>query len=376
MRKVKILHCADIHIGATASSLGTSAAKRRAEVLLTFEKILDTARERSVELLLIAGDLFDSNRIEAELFNRVFEAIGAISPINVIIAAGNHDPLTADSPYLSHKLPDNLHIFSGNDSVMTFEDLGVRVYGRSFTGSYMQGSPEFSITPPTDEYINIMLLHGDLSGNLSSNYNHISNQFIASSGMDYIALGHIHKRSEILSTGGTHYAYCGCPEGLGFDELGEKGIYIGTVEKGVCNLEFERICKRIYTELPIDISGIAPSEISQHVLENLRKIKDYSEHLYKISLVGSIAEGTSLPLDEIESRLSNEVYFVKVRDNTAVKADFEAISKEHSLKGIFVRRMLERLDNSNSDEQHALLEQALNIGLRAFYSEVKYRDDK
>lgn len=376
MHQVKILHCADVHIGAAVSFLGSVSAKRRAETLLTFEKILNTAQTEGVDIVLIAGDLFDSNRIESELADRVFNAIGAISPIPVMIAAGNHDPLTADSPYLTHKLPENLHIFGGEDSMIAFEKLGVRVYGRSFTGVYMRGSAEFSLTPPDDDNINIMLLHGDTAGDINSDYNGITSGFIASSGMDYIALGHIHKRGDVLSYGGTHYAYPGCPEGQGFDELGEKGVYIGSVSKGTCELEFVPVCRRMHIELSVDVSDCSPTETAQRISAKLRELEDYAEHLYKILLTGAVAEGTSIPTEEIAGRISDEVYFAKVKDRTTVKADLEALSRESTLKGIFVRKMLEKRESAADPEERALIDQALDIGLRAFYSEVKYRDDQ
>ena len=59
MNTVKILHCADIHIGAAQSFLGTLAEKRRYEVLMTFERIIDMAKENDVKIIAIAGDLFD-----------------------------------------------------------------------------------------------------------------------------------------------------------------------------------------------------------------------------------------------------------------------------------------------------------------------------
>ena len=375
MHKVKILHCADIHIGASVSYLGTSAAKRRAETLLTFERIINAARENTVELLLIAGDLFDSNKIDSSLIDGVFEAIESLSPTPVVVAVGNHDPLTSDSPFITRKLPNNLHVLGTEDECFTLEKLGVRIYGKSFAGMYMQGKSSFSLTPPNDDIINIMLLHGDTSGDQSSDYNGISSGFMASSGMDYIALGHIHKRSDILKSGSSFYAYSGCPEGQGFDELGPKGVYIGSIGKGICELEFTPVCKRMHLELAVDISEIPSQEIYRHITSKMQEIESYSEHLYKIILTGSIPENTNLLLDELKSRLESEVFFVKIKDKTTVTVDFETIAKEKSLKGIFVRKMLEKL-NTASPEEVESLKNALDIGLRAFYSEVNYRDDK
>ena len=80
---------------------------------------------------------------------------------------------------------------------------------------------------------------------MGSDYNSVTPGFIESSGMDYIALGHIHKHTEIRRLGKTFYAYPGCPEGMGFDELGEKGVYIGEISKGGNSLEFLPTARRM-----------------------------------------------------------------------------------------------------------------------------------
>ena len=75
MSSVKILHTADIHIGALDSFLGENSEKRRVEALLTFERIIDLAQNEGVQLIAIAGDLFDSNNIEERFYKAVFEKI-------------------------------------------------------------------------------------------------------------------------------------------------------------------------------------------------------------------------------------------------------------------------------------------------------------
>ena len=81
MDSVKILHCADIHLGAAENFLSTRAESRRAETLITFEKIINLARDRAVDILLIAGDLFNSNKIEKSLIDRVFECFASVPNI-------------------------------------------------------------------------------------------------------------------------------------------------------------------------------------------------------------------------------------------------------------------------------------------------------
>ena len=378
METVKILHCADVHIGAAESFLGVLSKSRRAETLITFEKIIAMARDEEVSLLLIAGDLFDSNNIEESVALRVIDCFKSIPHIHIVYCAGNHDPLNLNSPFAKYNnmLPENLHILPVFDSVVNIADLGVKVYGRSFDEVYTKSSPAFSL-PVDENSINIMCVHGDLGASADTKYNPISSEFIAGSGMDYIALGHIHKRSEIARMGSTFYAYSGCPEGQGFDEEGEKGVYIGEVGKNFCDLKFVPTAKRIHATVKVTLDDQETGEqISAKVLSQLKDDfgSSYAENLYKIILEGKIGEGVKISTEEICSRVSAEVYFAKVRDNTEFALDLEAISKEEGLKGIFVRNMLERLSKANEEEKK-LIKKAINLGIKAFSSEVDYNED-
>ena len=145
MEKVKILHTADIHIGAAESFLGEGAESRKFETLLTFEKIVDLAVSEGVDILAIAGDLFDSNNIEERLITAVFEKIKNCATVKVVFSAGNHDPLSAESPFLRYDLPENLYVLGLSDECITFEDIKTRVYGRSFEHSRLQGEEKFTL---------------------------------------------------------------------------------------------------------------------------------------------------------------------------------------------------------------------------------------
>lgn len=376
MKTVKLLHCADIHIGAAESFLGDSAAKRRFETLLTFEKIMDIALSSKVDIVAVAGDLFDSNTIEERFIEAVFSKISAISPIKVVFSAGNHDPLNTESPFLRDNLPENLYVLGPKDECIPFENIGVNIYGRSFENSFLKGETAFTL-PVRADRINILVQHGDLCHDLNSDYNAITPQFVKESTMDYIALGHKHTHTEIGRIDNTFFAYSGCPEGQGFDETDSKGIYIGEIGKGYCNLQFIPISKRLHIHEKIDITGLCDNgEISSYILESLAK--DYgggfSENLYKIELTGDISPDFQLLLAEIESRLSAELYFVKLKDSTEFKIDYISLSNEKSLKGIFVKKMLEKQQTA-SDEQKEILKQALKLGIKAFMGEVKYDED-
>lgn len=375
MKTVKILHCADIHIGASESFLGEKAKGRRYETLLTFERIVDIANSESVQLVALAGDIFDSNSSAEEFFGKVIEKIESVPHIKFIFSAGNHDPLTSHSPFIKRSLPENLFVFSGRDSVIRFDDLSLCIYGHSFESAFLKGNESFSISPD-ENYINLMVLHGDLRSDLNSEYNSVTDGFISRSGMDYIALGHIHKRTDILKSGNTYYAYSGCPEGQGFDETDTKGVYIGEIGKGICNLEFMPVAKRMHICENIDITGIpSNSDIASFILNLLSEkySASFTDNLYKLTLTGT-AFGEELSLTEIKTRLENSVYFVKLRDLSTPSIDFEELSKEASLKGIFVKNMLKAINEASEDEKESY-EKALKLGLKAFIGEVSYNED-
>ena len=371
MNSVKILHCADIHIDSKESFLGTSAEARRFETLITFERIVDTAIQNDVKLLAIAGDLFDNDNPDEILVDKVFSKIASATNIKVVYCAGNHDPLNINSPFKKKPLPQNLYVLGAKDECIVFDDIKTKVYGRSFENSFLKGKENFTLEVPNDDYINIMVQHGELKSDLNSDYNSITPNFIKTSGMDYIALGHIHKHTPIGKIEGTSFAYCGCPEGQGFDELDEKGIYIGEVSKGNVDLQFMPISYRKHIFERINITNI--EDISAHIIEYLKQhYENFAENLYKIELTGEIAPDNTLNLAEIAARLEQNLYFIKLKDTTEYKIDLESLSNESSLKGIFVKNMLAKMNESEDKEKY---KKALNLGLKAFLTEVKYHED-
>ncbi len=375
MKTVKILHTADIHIGAKEGFLKSAAQKRRLETLLTFERIIDLAKEKQVDIITIAGDLFDSNTLEERFVDAVFSAIEKCK-IPIVFAAGNHDPLNSESPFVTRDLPDNLFVLGKEDECITFEELALKVYGRSFDSVYLKGEEKFTLD--TDKnYVNLMVQHGELKSDLSSDYNSITPSFVKACKMDYIALGHVHKKTPIGKIGNTSFAYSGCPEGQGFDELEEKGVFVGEIGRNICNLEFVPVSKRKHIHHKSDISGIVSNdEILGKILEELQQNygQDFNENLYKIELVGQLDTQNELHLKELLTRLEEVLYFVKIKDSTDLKLDLEELIKEPTLKGIFAKKMLEKIENADAQTQEKY-KKALKIGLKAFTGEVNFDED-
>lgn len=381
---IKILHCADLHLGSELTGAPGAAAKRRQELLGTFRRITNICRDESIDLLLIAGDMFEGSNVDDATVQSVKEYLKNMGSTIAAIAPGNHDYVSIDSPFASNDWPENVVVFRSNLAKVEFPERGFAVCGAGFTSTYQRepllaSAGELMLDP---SLINICVLHGDLGPNGGvSDYNLVTESQLAASGFSYVALGHIHKRTDILRAGSCSYAYPGCPDGRGFDELGEKGVYIGTVSKNSAKLEFRPVCSRMYLSEAIDISGLgSEGEIVRLVLAELqmRYGSDFGRHYYKLQLTGSIDESFVLPLATIREVLGESLYFVKLADHTHLEVDYDELAKESSLRGIFVRKMLERITAAEKTEragqqstETGKLRRALELGIMSFDGEVK-----
>lgn len=375
---VKILHFADLHLGFRFRGLGAGTTlSRTGDLKRTFSDIISLAGKEQVELLLIAGDLFESWEAGREEYQFVFDAFSSIPDTTIALVAGNHDPLTPDSLYLTKEWPDNVIIFSKEYDSVVLEDLGVELWGASFSSPYRHQSQLTAKEPKRSDLIQIGLLHGTVgSAGLQTEYHPITTQQIAASGLDYLAVGHTHKPSQVLKEGGTYYAYSGSPEGMGFDELGERGVYLGTVGKNHCQLTFTPMAQRLFLEPSVDISGVTTAhEAAEKIKASLlaQYGEDMEEHLYKILLTGSIADGVGLNLENITGLLG-QLFYVKLRDHTEIDVDIERVAKERTLRGVFVSKLLEQQESATAEEQNAY-QIALKLGLKSFYGEVDYYEN-
>lgn len=382
MERIKILHCADLHIGGNLSSMGVKGRRRKTEVLQTFDRIILKCQEDEVQLLLVAGDLFDGFHVKNSDIGHIKDGFASIPDTVVAISPGNHDPLTRESYYLNEEWSPNVTVFNGEIKAVEFPSLQLRLWGGGFTATYQAEPLLEGIQAPTDEFINICVLHGDLvSEHQASNYNPVTTEQIKKSNMDYIALGHIHKRTELRKAGNTFYAYPGSPEGQGFDELGERGVLTGYVGKQEADIGFLPLCKRMHIELRVDISeAISTLEMVDKIIGAMKRRYGscYADHLYKIILEGSLPPEIQPDIDGMKARIEEMVFYIKIKNKTVLQLDMEELLKEPSLRGIFVRRMSERIRSaakSGDIKQKEKCEQALILGLKAFDGEVAYRED-
>ncbi|AQM60454.1 metallophosphoesterase family protein [Clostridium baratii] len=376
MKTIKILHCADIHFDTPFKEFTNEyAIKSKEEIKEVFSRIIDICNNEKIQVMLLAGDIFDNYTVSKSTLAFIKESLEKLEITKVFISPGNHDPYNFKSFYKLIDWPENVHVFKENAvERVVLDELNLCVHGCGFTESYINESMLKDIDL-YDGYINIGVIHGEIAnGNSKNEYNPITLNDIEKSKLDYLALGHRHKFTGVFKEGKTSYAYSGCPQGRGFDETGEKGVLVGDVSIGYTNLSFIKTCKREYIEKEIDISSLfGYKEVKDKILLEL---KDFNirKDIFKLTLVGSIEANFKINENILNEKLSNDFYFVKIKDNTNVISNLDEVYNEHSIKGIFINNLNEKMKSANKEEKE-IIELALKIGLQSLTSEEVNLDD-
>lgn len=355
---VKILHAADFHLDSAFGALGEEQARqRRQECRRLAQRMVDYANEQHVELLLLAGDLFDSDEIYAQTGEELALALGGFAG-EVVIAPGNHDWYAPAGPYGRVRWSDNVHIFR-EDALTRFDfpRYGCAVWGAAFTSP---DSPDGGVlegfTAPDDGFVHLLLLHGDVGGR-DGRYRPLTEAQLADTAVDYAALGHRHSFEGVRLAGEVPYAYAGCPEGRGFDETGEKGFLCGTVAPGRAELRFVPFALRRYEVLRCDVTG---QETLEAIFRSLPG--DTEKDVYRIILTGETEE--SVRLERLRRELEGRFYALELRDETRIREDVWARCGDDSLRGLFLRELRRRWEKAPPEER-AVIEQAARYGLAA-----------
>lgn len=360
---VKILHAADFHMDSPFYSLPEEkAALRRREQRELLEKL--AAEAENVDIVLLAGDLFDSNAGYWETCETLTRVLGSIRA-QVFIAPGNHDYYTSRSPYAFMDLPGNVHVFK-IPQMRSFElpDLGVRVWGAGF-GSPGCESLLHGFTVPKSDMIELMVLHGDLAP--ASRYNAISTEDIANSGLTYLALGHVHSFSGIRKAGKTCYAYPGCLEGRGFDELGPKGFIRGEVTKDECALDFVPLATRQYRVIEADLSAADDALAAARAAVGQGSERDIARLVLKGEYSGDIDEKAIL------DAFSDKFFHLTLKNLTRPRRGLWDGAGDDTLTGLFLADLKSRYEESADEESRDAILLAARCGLAALEGREEWR---
>ena len=214
----RVLHMADLHLGQMVSLKQFCELQR---------KILYLCSSEAIDLVLIAGDIFENNRINDEFIMETIDILMNLgSP--VVILPGNHDCFEGNSPFLRtnmwKKVNNHLHVLNSNGG----QDIcigSLHIWGKPVLVHDENNRPLENISDPIDGMWDVAIAHGHVhKGPDPCIYSSIiTPKEIFSSNYDYIALGHWHRNCDV-SCGNTKAYYSGSPFGTTLNGMMGTGI--------------------------------------------------------------------------------------------------------------------------------------------------------
>lgn len=291
---ISFIHAADLHLD--SPFMGLAAAPEhifeviRNSTFTALQRLVQTAIEKNVDFVIIAGDLFDQERqsLKAQIrLRRAFEMLQQ-HDIHVYLSYGNHDYLNGGSHAVTY--PDNVHVFPDENisSFIHYRDgeAVAAVYGFSYENRAVKGNKtkDYVIGDKTIPF-HIATLHGSLHTNTEHDmYSPFQLSDLASKDFDYWALGHIHHRQMLKND--PPVVYPGNIQGRSRKESGEKGCYHVVLSEQEANLEFVPLAPIQFESIKVDVSGCKEAyQLEEALQQELKKADQRRARLVDLTLM-------------------------------------------------------------------------------------------
>ncbi len=355
---MKFIHCADLHLNSYMETLPLEISKtRREEVLRTFEKMCEYAKENGITAVIISGDFFDKNTVSKQLLLRVKNAILKACNVEFLYLPGNHDN---DILNLLEDFPKNLKIFKKDWTYFSFGN--VVICGAS--GSDIKEDLLIDKLNLSAGNFNIVSLHGRVAGyNSKEDASTISIPKYKNKNINYLALGHYHSYSNEKLDERGYFGYSGCLDGRGFDETGEKGFVLINEENGNATYTFVPFCSRQFIEYKIDLSSYVNFFEAKDAIFNILVNEFNKTSLIKVVLTGEVSNDFNIDLVSLNHLLNEYFFYAKVVDKTILKINALDFQYDKSIVGEFVRAVL------GSDIKEEDKSKVIALGLKALRGE-------
>ena len=380
---MKFLHAADLHIDSPLRGLevyeGAPVERLRGATRESFENLVTLATEQSVDLVIIAGDLFDGKW--PDMATGIWTA-GQLrrldrAGIPVYLIRGNHDAASQVRSRMSW--PDCVREFSV-DSPETFVDerLGVALHGQGFATRDVREDLAAGYPEAVDGLFNIGVLHTSLTGHPDHDaYAPTREDVLRARGYDYWALGHVHTRRTVGET--PWIAYPGNTQGRHIREPGPKGCLLVSVEhREIHSVAFHATDVLRWHLATVDLEQAdGLDDLYERVRKQLHACHDESEG--RVAAVRVVVRGASAAqaalvrqgareevvaeIRNLANELDGEVWVEKVVLDVVAPVDVEALRRSADLVGDLLRT-IERV-SSDEEELAALAGELQPLGLKA-----------
>ncbi len=393
MGLVRLLQVSDLHLGRPFGWLPADRRDlRRRDQREALERAIREAIERGVHAVLIPGDLFDVEGVEADTLAFAVEAFDIPGCPPVFIAPGNHDPCSPHSLYWNPRLlkargrqwPAHVHVFQ--DSRWTSKPLTdeVRIWGRCYVSKVDAGERPLAgdwvrdVASGESKGVHVAVFHGSREGHLPPGQTTLapfSDDEALASPFTYLAAGHYHAASRLAApqgpVAGVRLAYAGSAVALDATEVGAHGALEVRIEHGhrqpFVETEFIPLDTRRVHELAVDVTGCPSAErVDRKIERALDDVAAGGDDVVTVRLAGRLARDVRYePSRDLVARL----FHLRI-DRRALRPDYPLDRYRESTSGTtderFARALLQRLDAARDPEEKARIERALYHGLDAF----------
>ena len=353
---LRLLHTADVHLGARHADLGDQAATQRERQFAAFAASIDLALAEKVDLVLIAGDLFDSNVQPRRSVERAAAQLKRLvdARIRIVIAPGTHDVYDRASIYRAYDLAalsgavgsDLVTVLDPEHAEVHLKPLDVIVHGRCFATKRAPTSPLLGVDVAKDDRAawHIGLLHAALAieGKTDGDEVVITTDEIAASHLDYLALGHWHSTTK-GKAGRTTYAYSGAPEPIALDQDRAGNVLLVSLDaldgKKQVTIEERKVGKTHFERVQHDAATVG----SQPSLVARLAEKADPDLVLSVELIGVRPDELDVHVDEVESQLADRFLKVRVRDRSVAPLPEGMIASPDTVLGAFIRDLEARI---------------------------------
>ncbi|PKQ37988.1 MAG: hypothetical protein CVT59_05225 [Actinobacteria bacterium HGW-Actinobacteria-1] len=357
-RPVRFIHAADLHLDAPFGGIDAQDARVRDALAASTYRALDAlvaaCIERGADFLVISGDLYNQaeRRVRSQLAFAKAAATLDHAGIPVFVVHGNHDPSSGWSAGIA--MPENVHVFA-DDRVerIPFErdgELVCALYGRSYRRAAETTNLASGFKREIGDTVAIGVLHTNVGGRPGyDDYAPCTLDDLRTCGMDYWALGHIHK-PEVLSQA-PFAVYAGCPQGLDPTQSGPRGCFEVTIDGGIVEAAFLPLAVIEWRYAEVDLSSAsrlddvrdaiaaavdaALAEATAPVVVRL-DLTGRSDTHESLQVAGALA---ALVDDAREEALGLEpwVWIDRVRDRTRPAIDLDSLRVAEDFTGDVIR---------------------------------------
>jgi exonuclease SbcD len=360
---LRLLHTADVHLGARHTDLGEQAAAQRERQFAAFRTAVDLAIAEKVDAFLIAGDLFDSNtqprrsveRVVAEL-KRLVEA-----KIRTVIIPGTHDVYDRSSLYRVHDVAalagsgeddDLVTVLTPDKPSVHLAACDVIVHGPVFASKRAPHSPlrDLKVTAGNGATWHVGMVHGSLAIPDRTDHDEVvfTREEVESSGLDYLALGHWHSAQK-GKAGTTIWAYSGAPEPVTVTQDGAGKVLLVELNeaggKRIVTIDERVVGRTRFEKLDIDASAVT----DQPAVVAAIAAKADPDLVLDARLTGVRPDELDLSTDEIEDQLKVSFLKLRVRDQSVPALTQGNLPSPDTIPGAYIRNVEARIAELEAD---------------------------